>query len=267
MSHQKANVLMKGKGSPVVLLHSSLSSKLQWYSLMESMSSDYLVIAVDLYGCGDSPFPDNKETFGLSDEVTLVESLLADIIPADGPIHLVGHSYGGAAALRFCYKEEVEKRTQRIRSLALFEPVAFHLLPETEEALAQVYQMVTVINSFVEREEYASAAEHFVDYWNKPGTFKSYPEVFRKTFSKGAKKLPLDFQALLGEPLSLEDYSKIKRPVCLMTGRQSPLQSRRVSELLADTLTNCQLKSINGDHMAPIYQAEDVNPIIRDFIK
>jgi pimeloyl-ACP methyl ester carboxylesterase len=127
--------------------------------------------------------------------------------------------------------------------------------------------MVTVINSFVEREEYASAAEHFGDYWNKPGTFKSYPEVFRKTFSKGAKKLPLDFQALLGEPLSLEDYSKIKRPVCLMTGRQSPLQSRRVSELLADTLTNCQLKSINGDHMAPIYQAEDVNPIIRDFIK
>ncbi len=258
---------MKGIGTPVVLLHSSLSSKLQWYSLMESMSSDYLVIAVDLYGYGESPFPANKETFGLSDEVTLVESLLAHIIPADEPFHLVGHSYGGAAALRFCYKEEVEKQTRRIRSLALFEPVSFHVLQETEEAMAQVDRMVTVINPFVERGEYTAAAEHFVDYWNKPGTFKSYPEVFRKTFSKGAKKLPLDFQALMGEPLSLEDYTKIKCPVCLIAGRQSPLQSRRVSELLADTLTNCQLKWINGDHMAPIYQFEDVNPIIMNFIQ
>lgn len=258
---------MKGKGAPVVLLHSSLSSKLQWYSLMESMSTDYLVIAVDLYGYGESPFPEDKETFGLGDEVTLVESLLADIIPADEPIHLVGHSYGGATALRFCYKEEVEKQTQRIGSMALFEPVAFHLLPETEEALAHVYQMVNAINPFVERGEYAAAAEHFVDFWNKPGTFKSFPEIFRNTFSKGAKKLPLDFQALTGEPLSLEDYSKIKRPVCLMAGRQSPLQSRRVSELLADTLTNCQLKWVNGDHMAPLYQPDEVNPIIRAFIQ
>ncbi|MCP5104545.1 MAG: alpha/beta hydrolase, partial [bacterium] len=267
MKTQKANVLTQGNGSPVVLLHSSLSSKIQWYQLMGLMGSDYQVIAVDLYGYGDSPFPENKENFSFMEEITLVESLLKDIIAPDEPIHLVGHSYGAAVGLRYCYKPQGQNRqNRRIRSLSLYEPVAFHLLPETEEALAHARQMAEKIKVFASEGKYAAAAEYFVDHWNGTGAFAAFPKQIQVVFSQNIKKLELDFQALIGEPLTLEDYGNIKIPVCLMAGSQSPLQSRRISELLADALPDCRKHWINGGHMAPVSMAAEVNGVIKDFI-
>ena len=251
-----------GNGSPVVLLHSAMSSKLQWYQLMRSLSSDYLVIAVDFYGCGESPLPVKTEGFSLSDEITLVESLLEDIIPPDEPFHLVGHSYGGATALRFCYKDQ-----NRIRSLTMYEPVAYHLLPETEEALVEIRRNQEVVKTHIQDGDYAAAAEFFIDYWNGAGTFSSYPKEVRELLTESAKKLPLSFQALMEEPLSLEDYGKLKVPVCLIAGRQSPIASRRVAELLPDHLKDCRVNWVNAGHMAPLLQTEMVNPIIETFIR
>ena len=260
--NQNTNIITKGKGIPVVLLHSALSSKIQWFQLMESMSSDYMMIAVDLYGYGSAPLPENEESFSLSDEIIRLESILDGIIPPDEPFHVVGHSYGGAVGLRFCYKDE-----KRIRSLTLFEPVAFHLLPESEEALANVRQTGEIIKAYIANEKYDAAAEYFVDYWSTPGTFSRYPGMIRRTFSEGIKKLRLDFPALLNEPLSLEDYSKIKCPVCLLVGRDSPIDSRRIAELLAENLKDCRLNWVKGNHMAPIFQSHEVDPIIESFIR
>jgi pimeloyl-ACP methyl ester carboxylesterase len=268
MNNQKSNIFVKGKGTTIVLLHSSMSSKLQWHGLMELLHRNFQVIVADLYGYGDSPFPAKKENFCLSDEITLVESLLADVIPPDKPFHLVGHSYGAAVALRFYYKEiEQSQVTPRILSLALFEPVAFHLLPKNDELWDQVYRQKEIIYSFMVNKQYSAAAEYFIDFWSGAGSFSGFPEVIRKTFLDAIPKLPLDFQALVGEPLSLEDYSKMIQPICLMVGQQSPLMGQRVSVLLAEKLPHCRLEWIKGGHMAPVYQAREVNALIETFIR
>jgi pimeloyl-ACP methyl ester carboxylesterase len=239
-----------------------MSSKLQWYQLMRSLSQDHLTIAIDFYGFGGSPFPNNPDTFSLSDEITLMESLLENVIPADETFHLVGHSYGGAVGLRFCYKAE-----ERVRSLTLFEPVAFHLLPKTSEELAIVYQQQEIVTNYIDQGKYAAAAEFFIDYYNGTGTFTGYPKEMQDILCQGVKKLPLGFQALVKEPLSLEDYSNINIPVCVIIGRQSPISSRRVAELLPDYLPNCRFHGVNGGHMVPLLQPELVNPIIETFIR
>jgi pimeloyl-ACP methyl ester carboxylesterase len=262
MKSQKPNVISMGGGTPVVMLHSALSSKLQWYRLMRRMSKDYLTIALDLYGYGQSPFPENKENFTLSDEVSLVESLLEDLTAPDEPIHLVGHSHGGAVALRFTYKSP-----KRIRSLTLFEPVAFHLLPDVDDALPHVCLMAELIHLKVSEGKPEEAAKHFIDHWSGPGTFDSYPKEFRDILREMIKKLPLDFHALMEEPLTLDDYRDITVPVYLMAGRQSPPESRRVAELLAQYLPDCRFDWINGGHMAPMEQADEVNAIIDSFIR
>ena len=259
---EKNNVMIKGKGTAVLLLHSALSSKIQWFQLMESMRSDYRMIAVDMYGYGSAPFPGNTETFSLSDEVLYVESILKDILPADEPFHLVGHSYGGAVGLRFCFQEQ-----KRIRSLTLFEPVAFHLLPEGEEALARVRQTIAIISAHIKKGDDAAAVEYFVDYWSAPGTFSIYPPIIQRTFFQGIKKLQLDVRALLEDPLSLEDYSKIQCPVCLIGGKDSPIEAHRICELLAENLTDCRVKWVDENHMAPIFQPDKVNPTIESFIR
>ena len=259
---EKENLIFWGKGTPVVLLHSAMSSKLQWYKLMRSMSKDHLLVAMDFYGYGNSPFPGITENFSFSDEIALVESLLEDVIPANEPFHLVGHSYGGAVGLRLCYQAQ-----ERIRSLTLYEPVAYHLLPKTEEVLLTIRKNHEIVSSYVAQGNNAAAAEYFVDYWNRAGTFASFPKEFRDILSRGAQKLPLTFLALMEEPLSLEDYSKIKVPVCLMAGRRSPLSSRRIAELLAEHLPHCRFHWVDSDHMAPVLQPDLVNPIIETFIR
>ncbi|MCP5051714.1 MAG: alpha/beta hydrolase, partial [bacterium] len=258
----KDNLITMGQGIPVVLLHSSMSSKLQWYQLMQLLSKDHLAVAIDFYGFGASPFPNNPDNFSLSDEIALLESLLESVFPADERFHLVGHSYGGAVALRSCYKNE-----KRVRSLTLFEPVAFHLLPETGEELAKVRNQQEIVANYVDQGKYAAAAEYFIDYYNGTRTFAGYPKEMRDILCQSVKKLPLGFRALTGEPVSLEDYSKMKVPVCLMLGTQSPLTSRCVTELLAQHLDNCRFIRDNGNHMAPLFLPGIVNPIIERFIR
>src|SRR5689334_14597837 len=120
VSGSRIQYLELGSGEPVVLLHSSGSSSAQWHALAERLSERYRVIAPDLYGSGGTaPWPGDRP-FYLECEAEIVLGLLEHI---DEPAHLVGHSYGGAVALHVA-----RLRGDLVRSLALMEPAAFHLL-------------------------------------------------------------------------------------------------------------------------------------------
>ena len=106
--------LVVGAGSPVVLLHSSLSSKAQWTALAERLAPRFRVIALDLYGYGDSPMPDAAASFTLDDEVRLVADAVDRLVPPHVRVHVVGHSYGGLVALRFA-----QHSRGRVASLSL----------------------------------------------------------------------------------------------------------------------------------------------------
>src|SRR5262245_14829614 len=99
-----------------------MSSSSQWRELVQALSPSYRVIAIDLLGYGDSPRRRRASGYEFADELRHVEAALAGVLAPGERFHLVGHSYGGAVALQLAL------RTQRLLSLTLFEPVAFHLL-------------------------------------------------------------------------------------------------------------------------------------------
>ena len=128
----RVGLRIEGRGPPIVLLHSSMSSKSQWRELIESLRDRYRLIAIDLLGYGESAMP--GDSYSLRDEVRLVESVLARELQPGEQFHLIGHSYGGIVALQLAAQE----RPQRVRSLSLFEPIAFHLLPARDPDLAEL---------------------------------------------------------------------------------------------------------------------------------
>jgi pimeloyl-ACP methyl ester carboxylesterase len=78
------------------------------------------VLFPDLYGSGNSPpWPAGRE-LTLADEVALLEPVFE---AAGESFHLVGHSYGGAVAVRAALTHP-----GRFLSLVLIEPVLFGLL-------------------------------------------------------------------------------------------------------------------------------------------
>src|SRR5262249_54735694 len=104
----------------VIALHCSGSSGRQWQRLAETLGEQYVVVAPDFFGSGARSHWSGERPFNLAGEAARV----IDITDAhDAPAHLVGHSYGGAIALRVAFS-----RPPRVASLALYEPVAFHLL-------------------------------------------------------------------------------------------------------------------------------------------
>ena len=109
-----------GLGPAVVCLHSSASSSGQWRGLMDRLAPTFRVIAVDLYGYGQSPAWSGRRPFSMDDELALLEPVFRS---AGERFHLVGHSYGGAIALKAALAH-----TGRIASLAIFEPVLFSIL-------------------------------------------------------------------------------------------------------------------------------------------
>ncbi|QBE62709.1 alpha/beta fold hydrolase [Pseudoduganella lutea] len=245
----------------VVLLHSSMSSRSQWAALMAAHEADYRFIALDLLGYGKAPFPDAamQAGFSLVHEADAVQAALAAHLADDEPFHLVGHSYGGATALRLA-----RTAPGRIRSLAVFEPVAFHLLDESDQARAEVCAVIAAIEAAPTAEE---ATRSFIDYWNGPGAFDGMPAPMRERFTGQVAKVKLDFVALLGEPATLRDMAAIGIPSLVLTGRAGPASTHAVATRLATALPRVTTAQTPGGHMAPITHAADVNREIVAFLQ
>jgi pimeloyl-ACP methyl ester carboxylesterase len=250
--------LEQGRGEPVIFVHGSGSSSAQWRGLADQLSARYHVFAPDLIGYGGSTHWPGPEAFHLDAEAEIVRALVAR---AGGRAHLVAHSYGGAVALHVA-------RTlgDSLRSLTLIEPAAFHLLRETDAplaaALAEVAEhMVRTIASG----EYLAGFEMFFDYWNGPHSWVQLPVEKRYAMAARLPKVALDFHAIFNARSRLADFSALTMPILLMQGACSPAPTRRICELLAHTIPDAELRTLDGaGHMAPITHREQVNAMIAD---
>ena len=115
-----------GSGEPILFLHCTGGSSRQWHPFAEGLRGHFQVIAPDLCGYGGTSRWPGSERFGLANEVALVTALIDRL---GKPMHLVGHSYGGAVALQIA-----RRSPECLSSLTLIEPAAFHLLIDGDNA-------------------------------------------------------------------------------------------------------------------------------------
>src|SRR5215510_4972255 len=110
----KAYFREAGAGPAVVCLHCSASTSGQWRPLMDLLADRYRVIAPDLHGSGKSaPWPGERPMW-LDDQIAFLAPAFER---AGASFHLVGHSYGGAIALKAALGFPA-----KLKSLVLYEP-------------------------------------------------------------------------------------------------------------------------------------------------
>lgn len=251
-----------GQGPGVVCLHSNASSSSQWLGLMEMLAPKFHVFAVDSYDAGKSPSWKGERTATLSDEVALLEPVLAK---AGDPFSLVGHSYGGAIALLAALKHR-----KRVHALALYEPTLFALIeaesPPPNDAdgiCAAVARSVAALDAG----DADAAARHFIDYWMGKGSFAGMPEPRRGPIAASIRNIRSWSRALLREPTPLAAFAALDVPVLYMTGKNSPASSRGVARILARVLPRVDLVELDGvGHMAPVTHPDVVNGRIVRFL-
>ena len=109
-----------GVGPTVILAHGSGASHREWAPVVASLRGRHRVLTPHLLGYGRS---EPSALHGRFHPWSDLGALIALAERTEAPVHLVGHSYGGALAL-----EAARTLGARARSLTLIDPVAFHLM-------------------------------------------------------------------------------------------------------------------------------------------
>jgi pimeloyl-ACP methyl ester carboxylesterase len=258
----KPNIQSVGHGPEVVLLHSSGSSSRQFDALVDSLQSRFRLHAVDLHGHGATPAWGGAARMTLADEAALVEPLLLSALEG---VHLVGHSYGGAIALKLAAKHPT-----RVRSVAVYEPVLFRLLFDynARHAPAQdVLATAVSINNWLARDDRHEAARRFVDFWSGEGTWDAMPATRRQSIAARMPSVHAHFHALFYDTLQRSQLAQLRMPMLFLTGARTVAATRRIGELLRYTLPYAQHEMLPGmGHLGPVTHAPIVNARIAGFM-
>jgi pimeloyl-ACP methyl ester carboxylesterase len=244
-----------GSGEPILFLHCSGGSSRQWHPFAEGLRGHFQVIAADLCGYGGTSHWPGSERFSLANEVALMTALIDRL---GKPMHLVGHSYGGAVALQIA-----RRCPECLSSLTLIEPAAFHLLIDgdnaDELAFDEIMDIAATIARAVNCGDYVKAMRRFVDYWSGEGSWAALSSRQRAALAASINKLTLEAWATLNEPTRLEDFVEIELPTLVLCGGRSPLPARRICSHLGRTLPKAELRTIDGaGHMMPTTHVAEV---------
>lgn len=244
----------------VLLIHSGGFTSRQWRKLAEMLAPAYRVLAPDLLGYGETgPWPDGKP-FHFRQDLDFLESLLDQ---ESAPAHLVGHSYGGFLALQLALR-----RPDLVRSIAVYEPVAFGILDEIEDADARSALSLVRPNWQPDATGTDEAwLRAFVEWWNGPGAWDRLNEETRAAFRTVGWKMFQEVLTLAADQTNRATYATITVPTLILGGADSPLAERRVVEKLGAALPRGTARFFEGvGHMGPISHAALINAAIAEHL-
>jgi pimeloyl-ACP methyl ester carboxylesterase len=103
-------VWRSGSGPPLVLVHGTTADHTRWARVSPRFEADFTVLAMDRRGRGGSG---DGETYSIAQEGEDIEAVVR---MADGPVTLLGHSYGALCCI------EAAMRLSDFHRLVLYEP-------------------------------------------------------------------------------------------------------------------------------------------------
>lgn len=239
----------------VLALHCSGADHRQWRKLQTALEPEFELIAPDFYGCESMGPWHGARPFSLAEEAAAIIKLIDDL---DGPVHLVGHSYGGGVVLKVALE-----RPWAFRSITLYEPSAFHVLKQLDERGAAEFAEIRALADDIGKDilcgAYQAAAQRFVDYWSGPGAWQDLKPEVRMALLRWLPKAPLDFEALIEEPTPASAYRVLRCPMLVLRGELAPKPSRMIVDELVRLVPCAQAEIVPGaGHMGPISHGEEI---------
>lgn len=247
----------------VLALHCSGSSGTQWRQLQRTLGSDYDLVAPDLLQLDGNNALRVGEGLSLEREA---EWLIQRLDSSDAPVHILGHSYGGAVALRLALMQP-----ERIASLALYEPSIFVLLREMGEygrlAAQEIQLLSTRIGRLVHDGLCQAAAEEFVCYWGDQFAWTKLRPNQQQELTQQMPLVVQHFRALQESSMCLADLQHLPVPTLILRGGHSPTPARLISCHLLAHLPNAKGACFGEvGHMGPVTHADVVASRIAGFI-
>lgn len=245
--------------APVVALHGSAGSGKQWRELVASMRGKRDVICPDVPGYGKAPRAVAPVAAVMDAEATVI---LQQILDLGRPVHLVGHSYGAAIALKIAMRAPL-----LLASLTLIEPAMFHLLDQGDAKDSKLYQQIKAVagmmSAAIAEGEPEAGMERFVDFWNGRGAFAGSEPAMRDMLTTQIGQVTANFATGMAQSWSIDACRVISCPTMAIMGLESRPIAQRVTEMVANAIPDMQLAMIaEAGHMSPFTHAAIINRLI-----
>lgn len=260
MSHPQVDFHVRhwGHGTRrAILIHCSLAHSGAWSGLAERLDGALDMAAFDLPGHGRGPDWDRAT------DAHDISTRMAAELAGQGPVDLIGHSFGATVALRLAIE-----RPELVRSLTMIEPVFFAAARLAGDPAFDDYMAETApFEEAWQRGERETATRHFLEMWGMGTAWEDMPPAQRAYVteridfvSRTASVLSEDSLGLLA-PGRLEG---VRTPSLIVTGAESPSVMPAIARALAARLPDVRLCEVPGAaHMVPISDPDAVARAIR----
>ena len=234
----------RGSGPKVVFVHGGEEAGGSVaFSSQFSLAHAFTLILPDLPGHGRSPAQGHKN-------IERDALLIADLL--DDGAHLVGHSYGGAVALR-----AAAQRPEVVHSFTLVEPATFDIAledPAVRQMLGELAQAVAIPDPRQRFEAFATVV----------GIHKTWPDPLSGTYLRLAEDLPhLQPDTLVPSRQLAEQVAAAGIPSLVISGGHRA-GFENLCDIMAGVL-GAQRAVISGYGHAPQYSEEPFNTCLERF--
>jgi pimeloyl-ACP methyl ester carboxylesterase len=230
-----------GAGPPLLLVHGTTADHRRWSAVSPQFERHFTVYAMDRRGRGGSTdAPEYDVRREAEDVAAVVEAVGA-------PVSILGHSYGALCSL------EAALLTDNVRRMVLYEPpVPTGLpmyppgVPDRMQALIDSGEFEAALEVFMR--EVMRMPEHELETYRRLPMWEGRIQL--------APTIPRELAIDRTYSLDPDKFAKLRVPVLLLLGGDSPPLFRRATEAVDAALPNSTVVTLRGQQ----HIAMDTNP-------
>jgi len=266
----------RGAGEPVLFCHGIPTDYRAWRSQMELFSHSFRAISYSRRYAAPNKREGDVTDSTVGNNAGDLKGLIQKL--GVGPVHLVGHSYGG-----FISAYLAADHPDLVRSLVLVEPAVSTLLVENADSKGQMLSLLlrspsvalsarrflngSLNPSFaaLARGDEERAVELNVDgVQDKHGAFSFLPDDVKKMMVENARTID---ELKTKFPAFKEHVGKIQCETLVINGEEGALWLRRIGELFARLVPRGKMVSVsNAKHFPHLENPSEFNEKVLGFL-
>lgn len=226
-----------GKGETVILVHGAVGDFRTWENVVTTFATHFRVITYSRRWHHPNPAPTNGEPYTPDGHTADLIALIAAC--GDGPVRLVGHSYGAA----ICASLAAE-RPELVRCLVLAEPSLFGMAlsnPIGAVAMAQTAAATLHVVPLLRKGERERALREFLNsVIGKDGYSRLSSRVLEVMFDNVNTLEPMLNGMSSGLSFTGKQAARINAPTLLVEGEHTTTLFRTTMKALAKSVTKAE---------------------------
>ncbi|MFC6723837.1 alpha/beta fold hydrolase [Halobium palmae] len=233
-----------GDGPALVLVHGTGVDRHVWDDVIPALGESFTVFAIDRRGRGESGDADD---YAVGREF---EDLTALATAVDGPVNLLGHSYGAICAIG------AAPQLPDLRRLILYEPPLWRGDGTSAPSPTPEQRRMEALAERGEKE--AILETYWTDLRGEPhrlDRLRSRPDYRRRV--SAAHTLPREMGGRREFRPTPESYPEVAVPTLLLTGSETDDRIKRSVDAAADLFSDVRRVEIEGHGHAAMNTAPD----------